>query len=85
MEQFNMGDKVTWISQAQGSAKQKIGTVVEVVQPGRMPDRGRFASLYRGSGLGRSRNHKSYVVQLDRTPGLVPKYHWPLAALLDIP
>jgi len=32
-EEFRIGNVVTWSSQAQGSAKTKVGTIIEIVPP----------------------------------------------------
>lgn len=70
---FKVGNQVTWSSQSGGSHKEKIGFVVQVVEPGQYPDRERFASLYRGSGVGLFRDHVSYVVKVGS------KIYWPRA------
>ena len=36
-EVFSIGNVVTWRSQAQGSAKTKVGTIIEVVPPDTRP------------------------------------------------
>lgn len=69
---------VQWRSQAQGHAKTKIGTVREVVQAGNRPDRIRFASLYKGAGVGFGRKDESYVVEV------AGRYYWPHANKLRL-
>lgn len=75
---FKLGETVSWISQAQGCTRKKAGKVVEVVPPGEYPDRDRFRSLYKGSGVGLSRNHESYVVKAQQVSGRqTKKIYWP--------
>jgi hypothetical protein len=71
MKRFELGEIVSWRSQAQGFDKVKTGEVVEVLMPGMRPDRERFPDLYRGPGVGLGRDHISYVVQVGR------KHYWP--------
>ncbi len=73
---FQIGQMVKWSSQANASLKEKIGVIVEVVPAGSRPNRDRFLSLYRGSGVGLPRNHESYVVQVKT------KIYWPRASKL---
>ena len=80
---FKLGDKVKWSSQAQGFWREKQGKVVEVVAPGRQPNRKRFEKLYRDSGCGWVRAVESYVVNTAQ-PNRAPKYYWPVASLLSL-
>lgn len=73
---FEVGDEVTWISQAGSYTKSKLGVVAEVVEKGRTPDRIRFPAFYKTGGIGSSRKHKSYVVLVNNKP------YWPLVAKL---
>lgn len=84
MNKFQLGQEVTWSSQAQGVVKTKVGVVVEVIPAGEHPDRERFEPLYRGSGVGSSRNHESYVVEAFDPTGKssVRKVYWPRTAAL---
>jgi len=80
---FKVGDVVTWRSQANASWLEKTGTVAEVVPAGSMPDRRRFPSLYKSSGVGSSRNHESYVVHLFAGKrGATLKVYWPRVSAL---
>lgn len=81
---FEQESKVTWTSQAQGYSATKTGVVVEVVAPGNLPDRDRFASLYKGAGVGMPRSHKSYVVsvQVGVKQGSSVRYYWPRVSAL---
>ena len=63
---FSVGDLVMWESQAHGCWRRKYGVVVEVVPAGQHPDRDRFQKLYKGSGIGMTRDHTSYVVECHR-------------------
>ncbi len=79
--EFKLNDKVTWTSQAQGSTKTKIGTVVQVVAP---KERLRLEHKDYGlHGYGDPRDHESYVVhvagQTDKAKG---KRYWPRASAL---
>ncbi len=76
---FVVGDKVTWKSQAAGSWKTKVGTVVEVVRAGATPKTIRH--------LG-TRKVESYVVEVTYKPnqrGQVkkPERYWPVASGLE--
>ena len=79
IESFNLEDAVYWRSQAQGCTKTKKGKVVQIVPPGKMPDRDRFLTLYKGAGVGSYRKEVSYVVQVDagKKPGSSIKNYWP--------
>lgn len=81
---FTIGDAVTWSSQAAGISKIKHGTVVQVVPPKTYPEREQFVQLYRGSGVGLSRDHESYVVRVPgKTEKSSGKLYWPRANALD--
>jgi hypothetical protein len=79
---FKVGDEVQWTSQSQGYARPKKGIVAEVIAPGQRPDRDLYPSLYKGAGCGLSRKSVSYVINVTRINGRVPKYYWPRANLL---
>ena len=75
---FQLGDQVTWESQAGGHSKIKVGTIVEVVYIGNRPDEKRFPHLYRSNGVGYfGRAMISYVVMVGRIP------YWPLVSKLS--
>lgn len=74
MNAFNVGDRVTWTSQAGGSVCTKVGTVAAAVPPGALPNRTSFPRLYRHSGVGGPRPEVSYVVAVGNT------IYWPRAA-----
>lgn len=87
MSIFQVGDVVRWSSSAQGYTKEKTGTVVEVVQPGKRPNRLRFASLYK-MGIGSTRTSVSYVVHVEtgvNKAGNKGRYYWPHASKLGRP
>lgn len=71
---FDLGDRVTWSSQAGGHSKTKLGTIVEVVRAGKFPKH------YSNSS---TREHESYVVEVyvRKTEKLVT--YWPLANKLS--
>jgi hypothetical protein len=64
-KKFNLGAMVKWTSQAGGCTVDKVGEVQEVVPAGKKPDRARFPTLYKGSGIGLKRDHESYVVRVN--------------------
>ena len=85
MSGIQLGSTVTWSSQSGGFEKAKTGAVVEVVAAGARPDRERFPLLYRGAGVGYSRDHVSYVVHVPgKTEKSAGKLYWPRAAALRL-
>lgn len=82
---LELGDNVSWFSSSFGSTTQKTGIIEQVVLPNMMPDRDRFPNLYSGAGIGKSRDHESYVV---RVPGATSKaagkIYWPRAGSLRL-
>ena len=70
---FQIGDKVTWESQARGHTKEKRGTVAQVVPAGERPSREQFPYLYKSVRCGFGRCHESYVVLVGKKP------YWPVA------
>lgn len=74
---FKVGDRVRWTSQAGGYVKSKEGIVAQVVPAGEYPERSRFLHLYKSAGVGKSRDHESYVVVVGHKP------YWPLANKLQ--
>lgn len=75
---MNVGDKVTWTSQSQGSAKKKDGVVVEIV-PAKQ-----YAKIRQGND-GMPRDHESYIVRVDPVKGSAkPKYYWPRVSALSV-
>jgi len=78
---LSLGLEVSWSSQAGGYTKTKRGTIVAVILPGELPDRSRFLSLYKDSGVGSSRDHVSYVVAVEKGKGK-PRFYWPRTSAL---
>jgi hypothetical protein len=79
---FNVGDRVTWTSQAGGVTTTKTGTVVEVVPAGQAP-------RTKVKSPGQPRGHESYVVSLEfyDKGGLARKkkgMYWPLVFKLKL-
>jgi len=75
---FQIGDAVTWTSQAAGYSSTKFGTVEEVVPAMGMPSRDRFPQLYRNAGVGQPRDHVSFVVRVPgKTAKAVGTLYWP--------
>jgi hypothetical protein len=79
--QFKEGDRVKWTSQAQGSTKTKVGTIVQVVSP-----KGRLHKEHRDFGLvghGLPRPMESYVVHVNgKTEASKGKRFWPHVSAL---
>ena len=81
---MKLGDQVTWTSKAQGCSKTKQGYIVQVVSPGSLPNRERFPSLYKSSGVGMNRDHESYVVAVSSGKNGNGRmiFYWPRVAQL---
>lgn len=87
--QFQVGQDVTWLSQAQGSATRKEGTVAQIVAAGAKPN---IQGLSRKHGArsayggGMARDHESYVVLVPggKTDKAKPVLYWPRAAALTL-
>ncbi len=83
VQQFKVGDKVQWTSQAAGSTKTKVGVVVGVVPAASSIERHPVfrdwnERLCYGGGL--LRNHESYLVAVEYgTPqhGIRKALYWP--------
>jgi len=79
---FQIGDTVTWTSQAGGNAKTKTGKVVGVI-PANIPARNRIPDgfpEYQGRiPIFTSRNHESYLIQVGKSKRL----YWPLVKYLE--
>ena len=67
---MEIGDTVSWTSQAGGFSKMKTGVIVEAVLPHRSPD-----AKYNLQTLSK-RSSTSYVVKVGN------KYYWPYRSLL---
>jgi hypothetical protein len=84
-EKFKVGDRVIWFSGAQGSYAEKVGTVVRVVEAGRVPD---FARLRQEHGArdayggGAQRPEESYVVLVPHKGRGKPTLYWPRTSAL---
>jgi hypothetical protein len=73
---MQLGDSVTWKSQANGHWKEKTGTIHEVV-PLRHPP-----NTFIKDGHGSSRDHESYVICVKRPRSV--KYYWPVVSGLQL-
>jgi hypothetical protein len=73
---LEIGQKVQWRSQAQGSSLLKEGEIVGVIAVGERPSQAEFPALYRGVGPGYGRKEESYVVKVGY------KLYWPRTSLL---
>lgn len=82
---FKVGDSVSWTSQAGGSWKPKVGTVIEVVPSDHPPTK------YAGTS---TRGHESYVVKVAGRPAKTSKgsaehvrvkdeTYWPVRSQLE--
>ncbi len=75
---FNIGDEVSWVSQAGGHATRKTGRVIEVVPADCFP-----ATQCDGA----TRSHESYIVSVTKRQGTKKKIssrvtYWPVASRL---
>lgn len=79
---FQIGDTVTWTSQAGGNAKTKTGKVVVIIDAGQWLDNilavrnGRWA--FEHLGIYSTRDHESYLIQVGKSKRL----YWPLVKYL---
>lgn len=87
-KQFVVGDWVRWTSQAAGSLKTKTGQVVEIISKSRtsfgIPNRGlmrKYEATHRLQGSGWSRDHESYLVEVQKGNGKPMLYHPRVSAL----
>lgn len=78
---FQIGDTVTWTSQAGGNAKTKTGKVIAIVPANRDPRMVRIGdyNLSRLPPFSSSRDHESYLVQVGKSKRL----YWPLVKYLE--
>ena len=79
---FQVGDTVTWTSQAGGNAKTKTGKVVMAVPAKMMLSEilgGFWATWTIKDNLLRERNHESYLIQVGKSKRL----YWPLVKYLE--
>ena len=84
---FRVGDNVQWRSKSRAFWKEKVGVVVEVVAPGRVPPYGMLAAKYAVSSpgyAGAPRKKTSYVVLVPQGGFRRAKLYWPLASQLDL-
>ena len=93
MSKFKIGSGVTWTSQAGGSTKTKVGTVVAVIPGGPKSAHSAISAINRlakggihrsAFGGGWDRPHESYVVEVPQgTSGRAkPVLYWPVASAL---
>jgi len=78
---FQIGDTVTWTSQAGGNAKTKTGKVIMTVPAGMMLSEvlgGFWAKWTIKDNLLRGRDHESYLIQVGKSRRL----YWPLVKYL---
>lgn len=79
---FQLGDLVTWTSQAGGKSKTKTGKVLFVIPPGKI-----LREIFTGSpeleishlGIYGTRDHESYLIQVGKSKRL----YWPLVKYLN--
>jgi len=76
--EMNIGDKVTWKSQAGGHWLEKTGVIVAVVAAGTAPVIPGGYSHRKDISSGRSRNHESYLVAVGS------RLYWPVAGCLRL-
>lgn len=82
--EFEVGDKVRWVSHSAGKWTEKVGEIVEIVPP----QRGVMLDKYKGKfnlgpfSKGNPRLHKSYVIAVSADAGK-PRLYWPRANQLE--
>lgn len=81
---FKVGDEVSWSSASNGSWKEKIGDVVEVIPAGVSVYSSNFRNELDASSI--PRKEESYVVCVGPKPGsrAKPKYYWPRVSALKL-
>lgn len=81
---FKVGDEVSWSSASNGSRKEKIGDVVEVIPAGVSVHSSTFRNELDASSI--PRKEESYVVCVGPKPGsrAKPKYYWPRVSSLKL-
>lgn len=93
MGTFNVGDQVTWTSQAGGNTKTKTGKVVAVIEGGpdsaeranaEIKSRVRAGTHRSAYGGGWARADVSYVIEVPQgtTARAKPVLYWPVASRL---
>lgn len=82
-QQMQIGDKVTWESQAAGSTTTKTGEIVVIVPAGKTPHEA-MTTAQRRQKLpkrydGWPRDHESYIVKvkIGKTDKAMPVLYWP--------
>lgn len=88
---YEVGQKVSWSSSANGGTVEKVGTIVLAiprftqlwqVQPAGFHGKYNWSSY----GHGSSRNHRSYLVAVESGGKAKPKIYWPrVSALMLVP
>jgi len=80
LKTFQIGDTVTWTSQAGGNAKTKTGKVTWIIPAGCLA--GSYQLVEQGFSThrcqGRERDHESYLIQVGKSKRL----YWPLVKYL---
>jgi hypothetical protein len=74
-QQFQLGDRVYWTSQAAGYSRMKAGLVTQVIPRGKQP---------KMRGIGMARDHESYVIRASVCDGQRKrtKLYWPRVSQL---
>jgi hypothetical protein len=87
MSKYKIGDTVTWTSKAgTGAASTKLGKIVGIVRRATDVEASpayhrHYASHKLMIGMGRERDHASYLVSVPH-PGRKPRLYWPRVAYL---
>lgn len=85
---FKLYQKVAWVSQSNGTKKEKHGVVFRIVPPRQPPLGGaerimiQGVYLLPGGGFGFPRSHESYLVEV-RVGKRKPKLYWPRVSALE--
>ena len=81
---FNIGDPVSWVSQANGSRVRKVGRIVKIIPANRgirtQYAYAEFPASLKGSGF--SRDHESYVVECVVGKRGGTRLYWPRVSQL---
>jgi hypothetical protein len=91
-DEFQIGDVVTWKSQARGSITKKTGKIFRVVKPGERMDKAKAQSALSAQYCdlatwaadfgGMTRREQSYLVVVPGTYKRLPRVYWPRSSAL---
>lgn len=84
---FELHQKVAWVSQSNGTRKEKHGKVIRIVPAGQEAlgggtRYGAWETYIVPGSIGQVRNHESYLVEV-REGKRKPKLYWPRVTALE--